>query len=125
MTRPCWNCGDLDIAVAPILTARLDALTAHPRPDLVVDLGPVPFLDCSALGVLCRARRRIRERHGGLRLVSGDDRLRVVLGHTGLANAFSIHASLQDALRSPRNAALADGLARAAAPERESVSCGS
>lgn len=36
--------GDLDIAVTPIVTARLDALTACPHPDLVVDLRPVPFL---------------------------------------------------------------------------------
>ncbi|MEU4659145.1 STAS domain-containing protein [Streptomyces sp. NPDC023723] len=91
--------GDIDIAVAPIVTARLDSLTAGPRPDLVVDLGPVSFLDCAALRVLCRARGRIRERHGRLRLVSDSDRLRRMLQHTGLADAFEIHTSMTSALR--------------------------
>ncbi len=90
--------GDLDIAVTPIVTARLDALTACPHPDLVVDLRPVPFLDCAALGVLCRARARIRERHGRLRLVSGNDRLRDIMRRTGLADSFDVYRSLTDAL---------------------------
>ncbi|MBQ0885586.1 STAS domain-containing protein [Streptomyces sp. RM72] len=90
--------GDLDIAVTPIVTARLDALTACPHPDLVVDLRPVPFLDCAALGVLCRARTRIRERHGRLRLVSGSDRLRDIVRRTGLADSFDVYRSLTDAL---------------------------
>lgn len=91
--------GDLDIAVTPIVTARLDVLTAYPRPDLVVDLCPVPFLDCSALGALCRACMRTRERHGRLRLVSDSGRLRTVLRHTGSADAFEVHRSLANALR--------------------------
>ncbi|MFF6813616.1 STAS domain-containing protein [Streptomyces sp. NPDC012403] len=90
--------GDLDIAVTPIVTARLDALTACPHTDLVVDLCPVPFLDCTALGVLCRARARIRERHGRLRLVSDSDRLRDIVRRTGLTDAFEIYRSLTDAL---------------------------
>ncbi|MER6339901.1 MULTISPECIES: STAS domain-containing protein [Streptomyces] len=69
-----------------------------PHPDLVVDLRPVPFLDCAALGVLCRARARIRERHGRLRLVSGSDRLRDIVRRTGLAGAFDVYRSLTDAL---------------------------
>ncbi|MCM3300455.1 MULTISPECIES: STAS domain-containing protein [Streptomyces] len=76
--------GDLDIAATQIVTARPDALTACPHTDLVVDLCPVPFLDCTALGVLCRARARIRERHGRLRLVSDSDRLRAIVRRTGL-----------------------------------------
>jgi anti-anti-sigma factor len=90
--------GDLDIAVAPIITARLDALTSRPHPDLVVDLCPVPFLDCATLGVLCKARARTREQHGRLRLVSGNDRLRRIVRRTGLAGAFEVYRSLTDAL---------------------------
>ncbi|CAL9653582.1 STAS domain-containing protein [Streptomyces sp. enrichment culture] len=92
--------GDIDIAVTPILTARLDALTAHPHPNLLVDLSPVPFLDCAALGVLCRARARTRERHGRLRLVSDSGRLRGIVRRTGLADAFEVYRALTDALGS-------------------------
>ncbi|GAA1932368.1 hypothetical protein GCM10009837_67640 [Streptomyces durmitorensis] len=34
----------------------------------VADLRPVEFLDCYALGLLCRARRRALEHHGRLSL---------------------------------------------------------
>jgi anti-anti-sigma factor len=108
--------GDIDIATAPLVTACLDALTAVPHPDLVVDLSPVSFLDCSGLNVLCRARRRTRARHGRLRLVSGGERLRVVLRLTGLADAFEIHPSLPDALRPACPTPRTDGFVPAVAP---------
>ncbi|WP_340384408.1 hypothetical protein U5640_41625 [Streptomyces sp. SS7] len=50
--------------------SRLDALTAGPRPDLVLDLRPVSFIDCAGLGVLWFLR---------------------ILRCTGLAGAFGIH----------------------------------
>ncbi|MFF5308154.1 STAS domain-containing protein [Streptomyces massasporeus] len=90
--------GDLDIAVTPIVTARLDALTAHPHPDLVVDLCPVPFLGCAAPGAQSRTRVRSRERQGRLRVVCDSDRLRSIVRRTGLADAFEVYRSLTDAL---------------------------
>ncbi|WP_373463417.1 STAS domain-containing protein [Streptomyces sp. B4I13] len=62
--------GELDISTAPPLAARLDALTAGPHPDLVLDLHSTAFIDCAGLGVLCRARNRVPARHGRLRLVT-------------------------------------------------------
>ncbi|SMQ14183.1 anti-anti-sigma factor [Streptomyces sp. Ag82_O1-12] len=43
--------GELDRLAVPALRARLDMLTAGPCPDLVLDLRPVSFIDCSGLGV--------------------------------------------------------------------------
>uniref|UniRef100_UPI00403FE7E6 STAS domain-containing protein n=1 Tax=Streptomyces sp. SS7 TaxID=3108485 RepID=UPI00403FE7E6 len=71
--------------------ARLDALTAGPRLDLVLDLRPVSFIDCAWLGVLCRALKRTRIRHGRLRLVTDSTRFLRLLRCTGLAGGCGIH----------------------------------
>ncbi|MFJ5560709.1 STAS domain-containing protein [Streptomyces sp. NPDC093250] len=86
--------GEIDILTAPPLAARLDALTAGPHPDLVLDLRPVAFIDCAGLGVLRRARNRALARHGRLRLVTDSRSFRRVLRCVGLTGVFELHPSL-------------------------------
>ncbi|EFL35758.1 anti-sigma-B factor antagonist [Streptomyces viridochromogenes DSM 40736] len=81
---------EIDLLTAPALRERLDLLTAGPRPDLVLDLRPVSFIDCAGLGVLCRARNRVLARRGRLRLVTDSGFLRRVLRHAGLAGVFEV-----------------------------------
>ncbi|WP_329282190.1 STAS domain-containing protein [Streptomyces sp. NBC_01451] len=90
--------GEIDLFAAPPLTARLDELTAGPRPDLVLDLRGVSFIDCSGLGVLCRARNRVLARDGRLRLVTRSAGFLRILRHTGLRDAFEVHSRLSGAL---------------------------
>ncbi|MEU3844369.1 STAS domain-containing protein [Streptomyces sp. NPDC028635] len=84
--------GDLDMLTAPSLAARLDELTAGRRPDVVLDLRGVSFIDCAGLGVLCRARNRVLARWGRLRLVSDDPGFLRILRYARLADVFEIHA---------------------------------
>ncbi|MFF1296275.1 MULTISPECIES: STAS domain-containing protein [unclassified Streptomyces] len=86
--------GEIDILEAPPLSARLDTLTAGPCPDLLLDLRPVSFIDCSGLRVLCRVRNRVLTRHGRLRLVSDSHRFARILRSTFLTNVFEIHSDL-------------------------------
>ena len=90
--------GDIDILTAPPLGARLDDLTAALRPDLVLDLRAVSFIDCSGLRVLCRARNRIMERYGRLRLITDSDRFLRVLRAAGLSGVFEMYDRLPEAL---------------------------
>ncbi|MBE4733537.1 STAS domain-containing protein [Streptomyces caniscabiei] len=90
--------GELDLPAVPALSAALDDLTAVPRPDLVLDLRSVTFVDCSGLGVLCRAKSRIRGRHGRLRLVTRASAFRRLLRCTGLSDAFEVRPDLPEAL---------------------------
>lgn len=104
--------GEIDIQTAPLVSARLDALTAGPSPELVLDLRSVTFIDCSGLAALCRARTRVLSRCGRLRLVSGSPRLMRILRLTNLAHAFDVHSRLpDDLLRTP----VAGGVLSAAA----------
>ncbi|MEV6833023.1 STAS domain-containing protein [Streptomyces sp. NPDC051133] len=89
--------GQIDLLTAPALAARLDALTAHPSPDLVLDLRPTEFIDCTGLGVLCRARNRVLARRGRLRLVTDSTGFLRILRASGLSGVFEVHSRLPDA----------------------------
>ncbi|MFR9799802.1 STAS domain-containing protein [Streptomyces sp. MS06] len=91
-------CDDLDLVSAAPLSARLDLLTAGPRPDVVIDLRAVEFIDCSGLGVLCRARNRALQRRGRLRLVADSARLPDLLDRVGLQGVFDVLARLPEVL---------------------------
>lgn len=86
--------GEIDLLTAPALSERLDALTARPRPDLVLDLRPTEFIDCAGLGVLCRARNRVLARGGRLRLVTDSVRFLRMLRVTGLGGVFDVRPRL-------------------------------
>ncbi|WP_037771728.1 STAS domain-containing protein [Streptomyces sclerotialus] len=93
-------CGELDILARINLAERMDVLTSTVRPDLIVDLRQVTFVDCSGLSLLCRARLRIIDRKGRLRIVSDDGSAGVVrlLRLTGLLDCFEVHPDLLSAL---------------------------
>ncbi|MFG2123425.1 STAS domain-containing protein [Streptomyces sp. NPDC048710] len=84
--------GEIDLLTLPALSERLDALTEHPRPDLVLDLRPVAFIDCAGLGLLCRARNRALARQGRLRLVSDTPGFLGLLRAAGLSGVFEVLA---------------------------------
>ncbi|MFE5402508.1 STAS domain-containing protein [Streptomyces sp. NPDC056580] len=86
--------GEIDVLSVDALAQRLDALTAGPRPDLVLDLRPATFIDCAGLGVLCRARNRALARRGRLRLVAESTSFTRLLRLSGLGGVFEVHRGL-------------------------------
>ncbi|MER8007441.1 MULTISPECIES: STAS domain-containing protein [unclassified Streptomyces] len=90
--------GEIDLSTVPSLSARLDELTAGPRPDLVVDLRDVSFIDCSGLGMLCRTRNRVVAHEGRLRLVTDSPDFRRLLPPVGLADVFDLESRLCEAV---------------------------
>lgn len=81
--------GEIDLATAVFVTEHLDAATARPEPDVLVDLRRVDFFDCSGLRVLCRAETRVRDRGGRLRIISDAPRIRRLLLGAGLMDRFA------------------------------------
>ncbi|MCX5554672.1 STAS domain-containing protein [Streptomyces sp. NBC_00038] len=90
--------GEIDIHTAPTASARLDALTSGPNPELVLDLRSVTFIDCRGLAALCRARNRALDQGGRLLLVTTSARILWMLRLTDLAHAFDVYPRLPDAL---------------------------
>ncbi|WP_369377948.1 STAS domain-containing protein [Streptomyces sp. cg36] len=93
--------GEIDMAVVLRFTAEMDVLTEGPRVDIVVDLGPVEFMDCCGLGMLCRARRRVEERSGRLTLVRPGPGIRRMLRVLGLDEVFAVADTLDEAVGRP------------------------
>lgn len=92
--------GEIDLGSAAHLDAHLAAAAQCPLPSLVVlDLGPVEFIDCFGLSLLVRARRRILDRGGRVRMVCGHPQTRKLLALTGLDGVFHPLRDLDDALR--------------------------
>ncbi|MEU5422887.1 anti-sigma factor antagonist [Streptomyces sp. NPDC020799] len=82
--------GEIDILAEQVLGPRMDALTERFRADVVIDLRRVTFLDASGLRLLLRARRRMLERGGRLRLVRGVPRVVRVLRLAGVEGVFAV-----------------------------------
>ncbi|KRV47749.1 sulfate transporter [Wenjunlia vitaminophila] len=82
--------GEVDALAAPRLISYLDSLTTRDRPDVVLDLRRVTFLDCSGLTALVRARNRALARSGRVRLVCDDPFTLRTLRVTRLAGHFTI-----------------------------------
>ncbi len=81
--------GEIDILAEQVLGPRVDTLTERFRADIVIDLRRVTFLDASGLRLLLRARHRMRNRGGRLRLVRGIPRVAKVMRIAGVDTAFT------------------------------------
>jgi anti-anti-sigma factor len=93
--------GEIDIAAAVEIIPHLDAATSCPGARIVIDLRHVEFFDCSGLRLLYRARRRVLDRDGELRLVCTHPLTLRVLKVTGLARLLPPAPTLEAALAQP------------------------
>ncbi|MGQ4432563.1 STAS domain-containing protein [Streptomyces sp. SAS_260] len=105
--------GEIDIAAAQQILPDLDAATAAPGRTVVIDLGPVEFIDVYGLRLLRHAERRVTERHGWLLLVCPHPLILEILRAGDLVGRFTPLAALEEALDSPTRKPRAD-----ARPER-------
>jgi anti-sigma B factor antagonist len=89
--------GEVDVYTSPALKAALIDATSDGCTTVIVDLGSVPFIDSSGLGVLVGALRRIRESEGEMRVVSGHETVVKIMRITGLDRVFSLYPTLDEA----------------------------
>jgi anti-sigma B factor antagonist len=93
--------GELDIATAPELCARLDATRNHRRPRMLVDLTAVDFCDSTGLRALLGAASEVRAHGGRFAIVcppSGD--VARLLDIVGASEWMAIHADPASGLAS-------------------------
>jgi anti-sigma B factor antagonist len=96
--------GEVDVSTAPRLRQQLveTATAGHER--VIVDLSAVDFLDSTGLGVLVSGLKRFRTLGGDLLLVCPSARIIKVFEITGLTKVFSMHATVEDAVRAATTA---------------------
>ncbi len=93
--------GDLDVVNAASVMAVLAAALARDL-RIIVDLAALEFTDCCALGALGRVRAQAQQAGGDLLLAAPRGPVRRILALTGLIDVFSVHASVEDAVRIAR-----------------------
>ena len=91
--------GELDVLDAAGVAGALAAVTAR-EPWVIVDLVGLEFIDASGLGALVRARKHARHAGGDLLLAAPQPRVLRVLAATRLLDLFSVHPSVEEAVRS-------------------------
>ncbi|MER6981472.1 anti-sigma factor antagonist [Streptomyces carpinensis] len=96
--------GEIDIAAAVEIIPHLDRITARPQARVVIDLSGVDFFDCSGLRLLHRARGRVLDRGGELRLVCTHPLTLRVIKVTGLSRVLPPRPTLDAALEQPEAA---------------------
>jgi anti-sigma B factor antagonist len=91
--------GELDLGTAQHVHQHLDAVTLWRSPRrVVVDLGPLEFIDCYGLSLLVRTRRRVLDGGGSFRLACDHRPTRKLLSMTGLDGVFHPVRTLPEAL---------------------------
>ncbi|WP_328773377.1 anti-sigma factor antagonist [Streptomyces sp. NBC_00286] len=93
--------GEIDIVAALDIVPFLDAATAHPGAQVVLDLRHIEFFDCSGLRLLHRARLRVLDRGGRLQLVCTHPLTLRILQVTGLDAYLPALSTLDEALGHP------------------------
>jgi anti-sigma B factor antagonist len=85
-----------------VLTA---AAARNPR--IIIDLAALEYIDCHALGALGRVRAQARQAGGDLLLAAPRGPVRRILTLTGLTGVFSVHARVDQAVRTAGGSRLA------------------
>ncbi len=85
--------GELDVVDAAGLTVALAGVMAS-CPNIIIDLTDLEFIDCGGLWVPAGAREQARRAGGDLLLAAPQRLVLRVLALTGLADVFSVYASV-------------------------------
>jgi anti-anti-sigma factor len=91
--------GELDVADAPSAASHLITAAAAYGPWVIVDLADLEYIAPAGVAVLMRVLRWNRRSGGDLPLAAPQDVVRKFLTATGLIDAFSVYASVEQAVR--------------------------
>jgi anti-sigma B factor antagonist len=91
--------GELDVLDAADVAGALAAVTAG-EPRVIVDLAGLGFIDASGLAALVSGRKHVGTPGGDLLLAAPQQRVLQVLTVTHLLDLFSVHPSVEEAVRS-------------------------
>lgn len=88
--------GELDVAFAASVAARLAAVAASQR-EIIIDLADLQFIDSSGVAALVRVRKHARLAGGDLLLAAPQQQVLRVLTITRLIDSFSVYADVDAA----------------------------
>ncbi|MDA8045465.1 MAG: STAS domain-containing protein [Actinomycetota bacterium] len=90
--------GYLDVSTSPRLREKIIEVAASEPRLLIVDLGPIEFIDSSALGVILHGWKILQAEGSTLAVVSPQPRITKIFEITALNLSIKLYASVEDAL---------------------------
>ncbi|KZZ85213.1 MULTISPECIES: anti-sigma factor antagonist [Bacillaceae] len=87
--------GEIDAYTAPKLREELLPLAEQTKPQLVISLRDVSYMDSTGLGVFVGLLKTVRKNEGELRLVELSDRLERLFTITGLNDIIDISSKAE------------------------------
>lgn len=94
--------GRMDVDASGPFKERIGRLCAGGVTRLIVDLSGVDFLDSSGLGALVACLRRVREKHGDIKLAGLRPEVKSIFEITRVSRLFQIYADAAEAVSSFR-----------------------
>ncbi|MEU8057107.1 STAS domain-containing protein [Microbispora bryophytorum] len=90
--------GSLDYTNAERLRQDVEAALGEEHRELVLDLSGMDFCDSTGIRILLSVRKLLQERDGAVTMASLNARLARIFKLTGLTSAFTLTASLAEAV---------------------------
>ncbi len=90
--------GYLDISTSPRLREKILETAEEAPPVLLIDLGPIEFLDSSALGVILNGWKLLQAEGSTLAVISPQPRITKIFEITALNLSIHMFTSVEDAL---------------------------
>ena len=90
--------GEIDVYTASQLRETVLDLIANGVSHVIADLRALEFLDSTGLGAIVGGHKRLRDIEGSLILAASPDRIVRLFRITGLDQAFSLRASVPEAI---------------------------
>lgn len=91
--------GEIDLHSSPLVKEQIEPLITQQRPNVVVDLAGVSYIDSSGLAVLIEAMQRVQAYSGKFSLCGLRENVRHIFAIARLDQVFKIFAD-QNAARS-------------------------
>lgn len=90
--------GYLDVSTSPRLRDKIIEVAAGEPPLLIIDLGPIEFIDSSALGVILHGWKVLQAQGSTMAVVSPQERITKIFEITALNLSIKLYRSTEDAL---------------------------
>jgi anti-sigma B factor antagonist len=97
-------CGEIDVHSCYRLRDRMLAIIDADQRDLVLNLDAVSFIDSAGIGVLVGVWHRLQAVDGVLALAAPSRQVRTIFNVIGMAEVFSIHETVTEAVQACRQA---------------------
>jgi anti-sigma B factor antagonist len=89
--------GYLDVSTSPRLRDKIVEVAATEPPVLIIDLGPIEFIDSSALGVILHGWKVLQAQGSTLAVVSPQERITKIFEITALNLSIKLYKSMDEA----------------------------